>query len=569
MFRSRRRRVRAKFVVLVLLAALVVPLAPHATATDAVRTSAAANGSVTVSWTFATDPLRSNFVIWTADSTTSIASFWGVQRVSPDATTATIGGLLPGRTYTITVSSSGGGATSGASASTTVTMPAGGCGSTVSQCVSVDTASSLPAGTRMAQGILHGVTAQTPASLLTPLATTAWRIAPLDGARFSAARSAGGSVTVLLSDGWLLNNWSGSHVARNPWDDWTAYTNTIKWIVQWHINAGLVPDYWEIQNEPDDARYYNPATPPTRALVLQQLRVADTAIKSVLPSAKVAGPSLGSAFVDSGSLMDFSSALSDFAAHGLQYDAITWHEIGAGRAPRDFEASARSIAEHVGWVRTLLAQHPTLGNPPLIVGEYGAAFAQNVPGAEVGYMGALARNGVAAAVHSCWPVAAPDGSMVDTCFDRRGLLDGLVTLDGRASPAWWVHREYASMSGTVVYADGNQPTLAAEATVATSGEVDVLVGRDTGCDPKIGVWCPADSIVPGPAVPTMAVRLRGGSPSTFKITVDRIPLQAGALDAPTRVTVSPHAHAVNGMVTFTLPTMAGGDAAFVRLIPAS
>jgi cellulose biosynthesis protein BcsQ len=94
--------------------------------------------------------------------------------------------------------------------------------------------------------VLNGVTNQTPQALLSPLATTGWRISPFNADRFRAARASGGSITMVLSDAWLINNWTGHSVVRNPWDDWTTYANAIKFTVQWEQNEGQLPDYWDI-----------------------------------------------------------------------------------------------------------------------------------------------------------------------------------------------------------------------------------------------------------------------------------------------------------------------------------
>jgi hypothetical protein len=540
------------------------PLPPTATA------SPGPNGSVVLNWQFPPDPNRTQFLVYVADVTTSQTVGWGTLIVTGGTSTSgVVDWLVPGRHYRFGIVAQGAGATPASATTDATTPPPRGCLVT-SPCVGVDTTTSTGNAQRIGNGVLHGITNQTPQALLTPLATTGWRIAPFDSDRYRAARGAGGSITLVLSDAWTINNWAGTSVARNPWDDWTAYANTIKFTVQWQQNSGLAPDYWDIQNEPDNRSYYSSKSPPTRALILQQFQVAYDAIKQVQPNAKIIGPSLGGPIInDTTQLVDMNSFLADAAAHNMHYDAISWHELGGGQAPGVFDGAPRSVAEHVSWIRALLASHPTLGNPPLFVNEYGATWAQGIPGSETGYLAALEASGVSSAIHSCWPVTGPSG-WVDTCFDQRGLLDGLISLDGRATPAWWVHREYAAMTGTKAKADGNNPALPAYATRLPSGEIDVLVGHDEGCNPAVDrAYCPSGTAVAPSLTPALTVTVPVGSATAYSMTVQRIPHQPGALDNPVIVGKPVKLTVLLGTVATTLPALPSGDAVFVQLVPTS
>jgi hypothetical protein len=450
-----------------------------------------------------------------------------------------------------------------------ISLSSGACPSGL--CVIVDANGTSGEAKQIAQGVLHGVTAATPSTLLAPLAMTGWRIQPLDTNRYWLARKAGGSVTMVLSDAWLRGNMvAGSpRPLRNPSNDWAAYAKFVRDTVQWHQARGMLPDYWDIQNEPESRSNYALDPAPTRELVLKQFRVAYAAIKEVQPDAKIVGPSLGNAVVNAPSqLVDMNSLLKDASVNGMRYDAISWHDGGYG-PPRSFEGSARAIPEHVSWVRSTLALYPSLGQPPLFVNEYGAPFTQGIPAAEVGYLATLERAGIASAIHSCFP-AKSGSTKIDTCFDSRGLLDGLVSPDLRATSAWWVHNFYASMKGTRIFADGNIPQIPAFATRSTNGEIDVLVGHDRGCNPQIdATYCPRNTPVDKPLTPMLALTAPSGGPSAYAVTIDLIRHQTSPLDAPVSLSVPSPVSVVDGRLVMLLPALAQGDALFLRLIPAA
>jgi hypothetical protein len=141
-----------------------------------------------------------------------------------------------------------------------------------------------------------------------------------------------------------------------------------------------------------------------------------------------------------------------------------------------------------------------------------------------------------------------------------------MTPDGHPTATWWVHRDYAAMTGTKILADGNAPQLPAFATRASNGEIDVLVGNDFGCSNAVTPNCPANAPLAGPIAPAMAVHLPIDAATNYTVAVDRIAYRAGAMDQPDHL-LSPPATFLNGVLTLSLPTMAGGEALFVRLVP--
>jgi hypothetical protein len=177
-----------------------------------------------------------------------------------------------------------------------------------------------------------------------------------------------------------------------------------------------------------------------------------------------------------GAVISLSSFLDFAARSGLRFDVIAWHELG-GDCGGACDGGPRGIAPHIATVRSLLAQHPALGQPELHINEFGGPLTVGDAGYAVGYLAGMAATGVTKGASACWPVVYGDRTY-DGCFYDPGTLDSLLTPDG-ASPtaSWWVWRSYAQMTGQRVVSSVSQPDMSVHATKAADGTVSVLLGR--------------------------------------------------------------------------------------------
>lgn len=479
----------------VLLAGATVLHAPMAradTTTTAVA-SAASPTTIDVQWVLTGAPVTSWVVLATRSADRSVV---GMQTVCATCTATRFSYLTPGDTYQLTVA--GVGAPSGTVwATATAATPADPLCAGTTPCVAVETTTSIGTSTGTGLGLLHGLTSRTDPARVSPLSLNYHRIAAWDPTAFTNAKATGGQIDVLLSDAWLRYAVQTFGRTMNPWEDWEAYRLFVVGVVQWHLDHGQVPDFWEIQNEPDQAAWYRTATlvgaEPTRERVLQQFEVAHDAIRSVLPAAKVVGPSVGSFYPGSGALVDLVSFLDAAAAKGLRFDVIAWHEMG-GSCGGGCDGGPRGIAQHIATLRGLLAERPSLGQPDVHVNEFGGPDTVAVPGYAAGYLAAFAATGVAKAASSCWP-AVYSGKSYDGCFHDPGTMDHLVMPDGSTPrAAWWVWRAYAAMTGLRVPATTSLVGASVHATRSSAGVVDVLVGRHGGgtssASPRVRVSVP-------------------------------------------------------------------------------
>jgi hypothetical protein len=419
-------------------------------------------------------------------------------------------------------------------------------------CVGVSVGTSLGSETHPASGFLHGITAGTSTSAITALHPTSWRIQAANPAQLPAL-STGASVQMILSDAWWGHTYTSSRgTAASPWSDWTAYTAWVKQTVTAAEQAGAAPAYWDIQNEPETKPYYDPAAPATTALVLQQYAAAYRAIKAVDPKAKVLGPSIDWAFTDPTFPVDMVRFLDYAVAQGLRFDALSWHENGDSIST---DTRPEAIPAHVALVRQYLSGHPTLGNPPLILNEYGGSHTGLLPGWLVAYFSALDGSGAALAGHSCW----------GNCFVTPGTLDGLLTADGATPTApYWVYQRYAGMTGQRVSVVTTNGTVSAVAVRSADGTARMLIGRDETC-----AWWVAGAPCPRPADESpQPVDLEvGGLPAgSVRINTAVIPASAGAVNGPSDVGTSDVA-VVGGTAQLSLPALGVGAAFSVTVTP--
>jgi hypothetical protein len=486
-------------------------------------------------------------------------------------TSLTFEGLTAGATYEVAVYAVT--ATSWSPGNpASFTTPSGSCAGLAGVCVTVDPSAPTGALGHVGNGLNLGATQATPASVVTPIAPRYWRISAMDVWAYGFARQAGASVDAVLSNNWAYNNAdSTGRLKRNPWEDWAGYRAFVVRAVQYAIANNIVPDIWEIQNEPDADNYYSKGVPPTRARILEQHRVAHDAIRSVLPNAKIVGPALATFHLSNASAaMDFTTFLDYAVANNLRFDVLSWNELGKYWYG-GVEADPRAILDHVNQLRFALAQRPSLGQPALSIGEYTAGWWLNHPGAAARYMAVLEDAGVSSAASSCFLITVKVNILMtrsyNTCTSYPGLLDGLRAPDGRTNAAYWVHAGLAAMNGTKLATATTERWTTAVTALAPDGSMSVLIGRAHGCDYRFQQYCPSFATPDPTAAAWIAMPKTASMANSYRVTMQRIP-NIGLL-AGVATTTAPTVTAANG--TFAIPIPGGiadGDAVIVRLIPA-
>jgi hypothetical protein len=390
------------------------------------------------------------------------------------------------------------------------------------QCVEIHADRSLGSAQAVAEGFTYGVGSSNNSSVVPALRPQSWLADPGTLA-FNEARANGAKITAVISDAWYSATWSAQTKSPiPPWSDLSGYGAWVHNYVESVVNAGEAPAYWEVQNEPDGLYGLLKATP---AQALAEFKAGVDAIRSVLPSAKIMGPGV-SAYNDRPSpTLDIKTFLDFVAAQHIHLDALAWHEVGA-RANAIYDVpDPQSVAADVARARALIAAHPTIGHPAIVINEYGSAPEHAIPGWTVAWISALEGANVAQANRACWHAPNVYGVNYSECTE--GALDGLVVGESSilTQPIYSVHRAYATMTGQRVATSSTDRYVAAFATRDDSaGTVRVLIGRF------------APSSAPPEALDVQLDIPWTSTPST--IEVDRIPNQTGALLAPIPVSLT-------------------------------
>lgn len=421
-----------------------------------------------------------------------------------------------------------------------VTVPAGLCAYVTGPCVAADSTQTLGAEQHVAQGFLRGLgLTATGVKEMQALQPTSWRISEGSASEMSAVQAFHPVTTAMLSDAWYGATYNATtKTVMSPWQNWTAYTNFVKGEVQKRIADGNLPDYWDIQNEPDLSLNYNPAFPPTAALLEQQFNVAYTAIKSVLPTAKVVGPSFGGFNLVGDAthlaLLDFINYATD---NNLQFAAISWHENNAGNASQP-SLQLPMLADHVEMIRTALDASPVLAGAQIFLNEVESASTTRVAGWDLGHVIALEQAGVAQANRACY----------GTCVNG---ADGLLDPADQQTPrmTYWGRLAYAQMTGNRVLTTTTQRDTTAMTTVnATAKKLTTIVARHHGCAVGGNTDCPAGAFVTptDSGAMTLALRLPSSaagrratvSVTTLGATVANVPTQPAATLSTVKVPAS-------------------------------
>lgn len=464
---------------LVLAVALLVPALAVAGITaagaDTVTTLTAApagTGSVRLEWVDPGGVDRWTVVVRRASDSQRVA----MKTVTGTGTT--VDHLTPGTAYRIAIGGVGrpDGIVWG---SATLTLPADPvCGATVHPCVAVDATAVTGTATGVGRGVMMGLTSRTDPGRIADVDLGYHRIDATNPAQFQAARAAGGAIDVVLSATWTTYTRNTYGIDMNPWENWELYRAVIQQTVAWHLAQGLVPDYWEIQNEPDQAAWYRTVVPGMEATtprILQQFQVAHDAIRSVLPTAKIVGPSIGIFDPPPGALLDMPTFLDYIAGNGLRFDVIAWHELQGG-CGGGCDLGPRSVTQHVDAVRAMIAQRPALGTPELHINEFGGPGNIQQAGATIGYFSSFVAAGIDHAGSACWP-ALYDGRSYDGCYYDPGTMDNILMPNGTTPTAnWYVWEAYADITGSIVRASAARTDLSVLAGTDAAGTVTALIG---------------------------------------------------------------------------------------------
>jgi fibronectin type III domain protein len=494
----------------------------------------------------------------------------GVTQVTcGSCTTTTLRNLAFGTTYVARVFTT---ATSGLGAATLSAPVTLSTSCPVGACVTFDTTRSLSATTGAYSGVLDSLypkgNDQVDGSAL---GMSLYRATPsptgpttYDWSSFNVATSDGAKTIVDLEGEW---NSAFKDNAPLPWANWAAYSIFITDTVKNMLASGHQVTYWEVYNEPggDNPQAAALFSQETPQLLLQQFLVAYRAIKAADPSAKVAGPDLafwsdypgqwGSTYHG----FDMATFLNFAAANDIQLGALTWHEIvdNLGPNPESNTLLPADIEDHVAQAHALLAAHPSLGNPQIVIDEYGMPEVQKIPGWDVGYLAALTDAGVSLASRSCW-----DGD----CFTPD--LDGLLLSNGSSPSADYYDRlVYASMSGKMVATTSTSDTVSALGSYnAKTGAIVGLVGRGVGCMQNLGMcplgWTDSKTASPNEVNVTMVVPWSTGTVSVLLTDISgATPTLAASAPSRQGLTESITPDGANkGTITLTIPRFRDGDA---------
>ena len=438
-------------------------------------------------------------------------------------------------------------------------------------CLLVDATSPGGVESHPASGFLHAIGPKTlppDSGVLAALSPRHWRVSLATNHEDPAAATRPQvDLTELLSDDWHVANHVGG-LAVPPWADWTAYsdwvTRQVRGIEAEEATDHFAIQYWEVFNEPMDGHYYAYSDVPSMAETVardeQQYLVAYHAIRAADPKAKIVAPSLlswAASPAAAGGNLDMRTFLDFSVLHQVPPDAISFHDNGYGPAPDGFvtghqPAQPSELDSSVAQLRALLAARPSLGNPAILINEYGDSTTSVLPGWDVGRIAAIDAANVAEANRACW----------NTCGD--GYLDGLLAGDGRTTlPGYRVYAFYAAMQGKRVPVDSSFSDVTGLAAVDSSGIIRFLVGRHQGCTTAVAPSCPAQ-----PALPvTVTLRVAGAGAVLMRLVA--IPMGATAV-APLAAPIassSVRLAIVHGNVTFTIPACRDGDAYAATISP--
>jgi hypothetical protein len=554
------RSIRAVLAVTVGLAAtFVAPSESGAAPTTApawvTLTASPSDPQATVSWA----PVSGSVDTYLTDVVVDGKFVMSAQCEAP-CTTRKVRNLMPGQSVRVHVYARTAGVDGPSTASPTIVIP-NPCPAGVTQCIRIDGASDDGPVTGVAQGFLLSNGPGLDHARAAALNPRSWRVRIADGSYtgFDAARSLGAEVLLLVSDAVSLPATDPATSGSLP-EAIATYRAAVRSYVQTLIADGRVPDWWEVQNEPD-LRTWSAQTQ------LAQWEAAYQEIKALLPAAKILGPSpshfMGTPAVATTHGLDLQTFLRFAAERGLRPDAIGWHE-NAMPSLIDFQFQPNIVLDHVRWARELLAANG-MPDVDIRIDEYGGWVDGPIPGWQVGWFSALETARVDAAEHSCFPF--PNGITTYDGCETPNLDNALVPTSQAPRANYWVELAYGRMSGQRLTTSASTGSLSTLAVAGAGGTISALVGRHVDCLPGANSLCPLDRSRPA-AVDVPVTVAVPSSVSAMRVVVERVPFSSIEMTGP-RMVLDTVISASASAVTVTLPNVADGDALILTLTPTS
>jgi hypothetical protein len=434
-----------------------------------------------------------------------------------------------------------------------VPLVAQGTGEAATASLSVNLAATRGPATGVGEGILYGINqdgSQPGNQFVQPLRLNAFRGGGHasrgwigDNYQFGSGAQADvnstvsqarrlGSATqyqVIMSD---LYGADGGQPANTMWpctngncSNWVSFIDSTVGALQ---GSGLRFAY-DVWNEPDIALFWpNASVNSTQYFQMWDAGVRE--IRRVAPGALIVGPSF--AFSPQGRASQWQTWLSHARAAGTLPDVIANHLEGDGDDPVAVGQSLRNTLS-AGGVAAL----------PLSANEYQPQGRQSA-GVTAWYLARLAQSSYTNAMRGNW----------NCCLLPN--MTGLLTDDGSAANGnWWVLRDYADLTGSLVTTSGQVASMAISAAEDSSARRAVaIMGDQNGFTGTLTVTFSGLASTPWLA--------NNGS---VNVTVNRIPDQT-RLSAPL-VVLNQNMSTASGSITVTFTVPATHDAFAVYLTP--
>jgi hypothetical protein len=290
---------------------------------------------------------------------------------------------------------------------------------------------------------------------------------------------------------------------------------------------------YDIWNEPDISIFW----PGASVNSTQYFQMWDTAVKtirSLAPGATIVGPDMAYTPQQNGG--EWQTWLAHVKAAGTAPDMITNHDEGDGDDPVAVSQAIDNAVAAAG-----------LPHIPLSANEYQPADEQTA-GVTAWYLARFAQSGYTNAMRGNW-----------VCCLAPNLTGVLTQVNGTWEPNgnWWVMRDYADMTGSLVSTSGEVGSTAISASEdSTAKRAVAIIGDENGYTGSASVNFSGLSSVPWLA-----------SNGSVNVTVDRIPDQY-PLSSP-QVVYNQNVSTSGGSITVPFTFQASHDAFAIYLTPAT
>jgi hypothetical protein len=289
---------------------------------------------------------------------------------------------------------------------------------------------------------------------------------------------------------------------------------------------------YEIWNEPELSIFWGPGVNTT-----QYFQMWDTAyqqIRRLAPGATIVGPSF--AFTPQQNPGEWTTWLAHVKSAGTSPDMISNHNEGDGDDPVTVAQAINNDLTAAGLPRI-----------PLSSNEYQPAD-QQTAGVTAWYLDRFALSGYTNAMRGNWQ-----------CCLTPNLTGVLTEVNGSWVPNgnWWVMRDYADMTGSLVSTSGEAGSTAISAAEDSTAKRSVaIIGDENGYTGSVSVTYSGLASVPWLA-----------SNGSVNVVVDRIPDQY-PLSSP-QVVYDQNVSTSSGSITVPVTFQAAHDAFAIYLTPAS